>query len=906
MRRIVKISAIVVVSILAVALVLPSLMSGTVADIVRREAGTLLKARLDFRKLDISLLRHFPNASVEITGLQLVGEAPFEGDTIVAADRISVVVSPLSLFSDEGFEVTKVLLSAPRVNARKLDDGAVNWDVMRTVETAPEEEAAPVKEEDGESSFRLRIEEFRISDAAIAFRDDSSHVAFRTAPLSLRLRGDMSAEKTGLDLRLTAGKTGLESGGVPLLSDVNLDLEADIAADFVQRRFSFNENRLRMNAVELRLDGWAAMTDRGWDMDVKAGCEHVMFKELLSLLPAFYTRDFKELSAAGELSLSLMARGEMYGRQLPAFELLAGIRDGSFRYSSLPRAVSDIQLDFRVTNPGGVMDSTVVDLRRFSLRMGGNALSAACYATNLASDPYVKFSTDGRLDLGMVREVYPLEEGTELGGVISADIALSGNLSAVEKGAYDRLSGGGSFVVEKLGVSLPTLPDVEVRRAAASITPSAMTLGELDLHIGRSDIAANGRIVGYLGYLLRQEELSGRLFVKSQLLDFNEIMNTLPHEETAPGEVDDGAAVEETVPSGEVTPLRVPENMDLSLNTDIGKVRLGKMEMDRISGNVRIHDGVLSLDNLSMRLFDGEAVASGLYSTAEDALRPSLKLSLRFTDASFAKTFDQLEMVQKMVPVFAKTGGNYSLGMEMSASLNRQMSPDVMSVNAVGGIRSRNIELQHLEVFDKLATLLNNESLRRIEARDVAIDFAIRNGRVYTEPFDLRMGGVNLNLSGSTGLDQSIDYVAKVKLPNAGAKGVLQNVNVLIGGTFSSPKISVGVKEAAQEAVKNIIEEQIGNMIGDKTLPKHSEQLMEEARRNGAQLIEKAKQQRDRLVAEAAKKGKLAELAARKAGDKLVEEAERQAQRLVDRAADKVARDSVQGAAAQTDTPTDK
>ena len=40
----------------------------------------MLTARLDFEKLDISLLRHFPNASLELDGLTLVGGAePFVG-----------------------------------------------------------------------------------------------------------------------------------------------------------------------------------------------------------------------------------------------------------------------------------------------------------------------------------------------------------------------------------------------------------------------------------------------------------------------------------------------------------------------------------------------------------------------------------------------------------------------------------------------------------------------------------------------------------------------------------------------------------------------------------------------------------------------------------------------------------
>lgn len=60
-----------------------------------------------------------------------MGAGPFEGDTIVAANRISVVVNPMSLFGDDGFEVTKVILAEPALHAHKLADGKVNWDIVK-------------------------------------------------------------------------------------------------------------------------------------------------------------------------------------------------------------------------------------------------------------------------------------------------------------------------------------------------------------------------------------------------------------------------------------------------------------------------------------------------------------------------------------------------------------------------------------------------------------------------------------------------------------------------------------------------------------------------------------------------------------------------------------------------------
>ena len=871
MKKFVKIAAIVVAVMLAVALIAPFVLRGKIADIVKREANEMLAAKLDFEKLDISLLRHFPNASLDLKGLTLVGVDRFEGDTIVAAQRISVVVNLMSLFGDSGFEVTKVILSSPAVHAHKLADGAVNWDVMKPSDEAAEE--TPAEESAEPSSFRMSVRDFRISDAAIRYEDDSTNMRFSTAPLSLRLRGNMSADRTDLDLRLTAQEMRFVSGGIPLLSGAEAELVAVIDADLANSRFTFSRNTLRLNAISVGLDGWVELGDDAVAMDLTAGCDKVQFKDVLSLIPAFYTREFKNLTAGGELSMALWAKGEMRGPALPAFELKTEVRDGSFQYSSLPKAVTGINIAAKVANPGGVMDKTVVDLSKFGLKMAGNSVSATFHATNLVSDPVFRAAAAGRVDLGAVKEVYPLEKGVELGGQIAADLKVSGRMSDIEKNRYEKLGAQGTFTVEELGLTLPNLPAVHIRRAAATITPAAMTLGEFGVTVGRSDLSANGQLTNYIGYLLRGDMLSGRLYVKSELLDLNEIMDAMP--------AADGAPAGEEAPAEPMRAVEGPRNLNLSLNTDLRKVLFGKMTVSDISGEMSVANGALSLNRLGLGVFGGRATASGSYSTAADPAKPALKLNANIAGASFQRSFEELEMVQKLVPIFAKTGGDYSLALDMRTSLDSQMSPDLQTLTATGEIRSANIHVQNIEAFDALAKALNNDELRKIEAKDVAIRFAIEDGRITTQPFDLKLGNVGINLSGSTGLDQTIDYTAKVAIP--GGK-TLQSIGVGIGGTFSSPKITLGVKEAAEEAVKNVVNEQIQKLTGSESLSeeiqKQAENLRAEAKRAGEKLVEAARTQKTKLVEGAASKGALAKIAAEKAGDKLVQEAEKQASNL--------------------------
>lgn len=883
MKRFLKITATVVAVVLVVAIVTPLLLRGKIGDIVKREANAMLAARLDFEKLDISLLRNFPNASLNLKGLTLVGTDRFEGDTIVAARRITVVVNLMSLVGDEGFEVRKIILASPALHAHKLADGAVNWDVMKPSEqadTTAAEESAP-------SSFRLSVRDFRLTDAVIRYEDDSTGMELRTAPLSLRLSGDMSAESTQLDLDLLAGGVDFTQGGVPLLHDAELALDAEIDADLAEKRFTFSRNTLRLNAIEMRLDGWVQQVGDALAMDVSAGCSEVRFKDLLSLIPAFYKHEFRSLAASGELSMELWARGQMHGAQLPAFELKTEVHNGSFQYSSLPKAVTDINIAAKVSNAGGELDKTEVEISEFGLKMAGNSLSATGYATNLMSDPTFRATLSGRVDLGAIREVYPLEKGIDLAGRIAASMKLAGRMSDVESGRYERISASGSLVVEQLGLHVQQLPEVFIRRAAATISPQAMTLGEFGVTVGGSDLSATGQLTGYLGYLMRGEQLAGRLYVKSDLLDLNEIRAAVPAD--AEAESAEAEKPAEEVAAASAQAIVVPKNLNLSLNAELKKVLFEKMVITDIAGEMSVAGGTLSLDRLGLQLFDGKASASGRYSTAADPAHPTLSLAASIAKASFPRTFEEIEAVRQLAPIFEKASGDYSLSIDMRTTLDAAMSPDLMSVTAQGEISSENVSVEGVEVFDKLADLLKNDKLRRIEARDLKIRFSIKDGRVTTEPFDLKMGDVNVNMSGTTGLDRTINYTAKVTLP-AGVGGVLGAVNVGIGGTFTSPKITLGVQETVEQVVSNVVSEQIDNLTGGRggllsdDTQTRAAALREEAQRAGEKLVEAAETQRQKLVDAAAKKGALAKIAAEAAGDALVDEAKKQSKALLEEA----------------------
>ncbi|MBP3498218.1 MAG: AsmA family protein [Alistipes sp.] len=869
MKKFLKIFAIVLALLFAIVLIIPSLLSGKISDIVKREANAMLNAKVEFAELDISLLRHFPKASLSLLDFSVTGVGDFEGQRLVSGERIEVAVDLFSIFG-ESFEVSKVWLLSPEIHGVIAKNGAANWEIFSA---SPEEEV--VEEQASEpSSFKLSLKQLAIENAKIYYTDNTSAMHFHTAPVSLTVSGDLSAANTTLNLSASAADITFTLGSDSYASGLTATLNGSVGADLVNNRYTLSSLQLAVNSVQAALDGWVALEGDDIDTEIVLDCSGNNFKDILSLVPAFYTKDFKNLTAAGGVSLTGAVKGRMSGENYPAFALKLKVADGSFKYADLPKSVTAINIAAAVENKGGSLDATTVDVSRFGATFGGQSFTATLKASTPLSDLNFAATAKGKVDLGAIKDIYPLED-MALAGIITADASAAGKLSDIDRGAYDRLAVSGQLGVEGIEVEYGKFPTIEVNRALATLSPSKMALESLSVKIGKSDITATGSLTNYWGYLLHDKTLSGKLAFNSQLLDLNELMAAMSDEEQT--EQEEAEQSEEQVASEPLSVIEVPKNLDLALDCKFSKVLYDKMVIDNLAGAATVRGGVLSLDNLGMNMFDGTAKASAAYSTA-NIDNPRLRLNATFNQASFKTTAAQVEMIEKIVPLFNKIEGTYTMSLNADMTLDQTMSPVLKSVNGSGKITSGNFKLSNIPALTALAKSVGNGvDLNTIQSSEATvISFTIENGNVITKPFDIKLGKTKLTLSGLTGLDQTIDYNVAVALPQI-------TLHAKIGGTFTSPKIGLDTAKSAEAALEKagINKQEVIEEVSQK-VDSAKQALIAEAEARAAKIVAAAREEADKLVAKAT--NPITKIAAKAAADKLIAEAERKANEIVEQA----------------------
>lgn len=807
-KKLAQIGGITLAVILLIMVILPFAFQGKIAGIVKTEGNKMLNAQFDFSKLSISLFKHFPQASVSLEDFYLKGEGDFKNDTLIQAREMTATINLFSLFGNNGYDISKIYIDNASIKAIVLANGKVNWDVMKADTTG----GVPAKEEPSE--FRLKIKHLAVSDLNLIYDDRQSNQYAVIKKLKAECSGDLTSNRTILKLNAETEALSYKVKGIPFLSNASVSAKMDIDANLAENKYTFKENEFHLNAIKAGLDGWIAMKDPAMQMDLKLKTNEVGFKEILSLVPAIYAKNFSDLKTDGKASLSGYAKGTLQGDTVPAFNIDMQVKNAMFHYPSLPAGVDQINVSANVKNPGGNVDLTTIDIRPFSFRLAGNPFSVNASIKTPVSDPDIKAEAKGILNLGMIKKVYPLDS-IQLNGVVNANMRLATLLSYIEKEQYDKVQASGTIGLTGMKLKMKDMPDVDIKKSLLTFTPKFLQLSETTVNVGKNDFTIDSRLENYLGYALKNTTLKGTLNLQSNNLNLNDFMGTTSVTNGSSAVAPATSGNHSTGASATVGVFEVPKNVDFQIDANLKKVLFDKMVFEAMKGKIVVKDSKVDMNNLSMNTMGGSMIMNGVYSTV-NIKKPFMNAGFKMSDVSFAQAYKELDMVRKLAPVFENLKGTFSGNLKVQTDLDQTMSPVLNTMQGNGELSTHNISLSGIKAIDMIAEAVKKPGLKDMKVKDLNIDFTIKDGRVSTKPFDIKWGEYVMNLSGTTGLDQTIDYAGKVKLPSSlGSYANLSTVDLKIGGTFTSPKVSLDTKSMANQAVK-AVENQALNKLGKK------------------------------------------------------------------------------------------
>ena len=818
MKVILKIVAGLVLLFIIALVALPFLLEKNIDKIVHTAIEGKVNANIDYANIDLSLIKSFPKAQLDITDLKITNNAPFANDTLFYANKLMTSFSFSQLFKgdNESIAVDKIRVSNSVTKILVNKEGKANYDI--TIDDGTPEEPAT---EESDSDFSLHLD-YEINNARVVYNDSVSHTYVALDNLMHSGKGDVSANisdlETSTDLEMSFAMAGVE-----YTHNMPINLRATIGVDQKNQKYTFKENTGMLNQIPLEFSGWVQLLEEATDMDINFSSKKGSFKDLLASVPKAYKTDLKGVSASGKFDLHGSIKGQSTETTIPKIDMVLDTRNASFKYPDLPKGISDLTLITNVVNTTGLIDDTYVNIDTFKMRIDQDEFGASGKLTNLSKNPTVAAKAKGVVNLGNLKNAYPIgEETMSLTGIVNADVSMNFSQSAIDNEQYEDIKSEGQVGISNFVFENEELPQaVKISEMNVSFTPEIVKLENLDMTTGESDLNATGTLENIIPFALSDDVLKGDFNFKANTFKVSDFLTETEEGATEEaGETTEGETTEEDSLDG-----AIPSFLDITSNFEAGVVHYDNLQLKNAKGQLTIKDQKASLKDISADFFDGSIGVIGEVSTAED--KPTFNMELDLQKLDITQSFAEIEMLQKLAPVASALQGLFTSSIKVQGSLNDDMTPDLNTLKGSAGVKLLEAKVQP-EGNQLLSSLNENTSfvdMDKLNLNDLSTNLEFEDGKIEVTPFDFQLTkDIKVSASGSHAFDSAIAYTLDMDVPakymGSSATSLISKLSaqeqsnlmvpvpITLGGTMTSPKVGVDLKSGITALTKQVVANQ--------------------------------------------------------------------------------------------------
>jgi hypothetical protein len=578
--------ALVILIVLSVVLLLaaPILFKDQIIANVKTSVNKAVEAEVDFRDVNLSFLRSFPNVSLVVDDVEVMGVDTFIGLPLMTAKRAQVDVGFWSVVGGGGnYNIDEVIFDEPFINLLVLTPELANYLIVPEGDVPAEEtSAAP-------AAAQINLSRYEVNNGTLIYDDRTTETYLKIEGLTTTGDGDFTATIFDLDTDSKADAVTLQQGGITYLNEVEATAVALVNVDLNDSRYTFLDNKVTLNALDLIFSGSIDLEDNDdilFDLEYQAPVND--FHQLWSLIPSAYTSGYEDVRTTGKFTLNGTVNGPYNGKKkiYPAFTVNTEVSSGSVQYPGRAVGITGIDAKVSVNSPSADLNEMVIDIPRFDFDLGGDPFRGRLKLSTPLSDPNVDARVQGDLDLAKWAQAVPLEGVRELAGKIVADITFDRvRQSLLNAGSYQGLNVIGDVAVSNFVYVTDELPSVRIASANANFTPQSINIPNFSTTLGRSDLSGSGQINNPLAYFTSDQTMRGNFNLRSNFFDADEWM---PAEEStstvlSPAELETAGQPQETAATS------VFDRFDFDVDADIRELKYATYRPKGLKavGNIR-------------------------------------------------------------------------------------------------------------------------------------------------------------------------------------------------------------------------------------------------------------------------------------------------------------------------------
>jgi hypothetical protein len=502
------------------------------------------------------------------------------------------------------------------------------------------------------------------------------------------------------------------------------------------------------------------------DLHVRAD---IKLKADLAKLEKIYPID--SLVLRGTLSSEIKINGR-YNDSLklfPKVDAFITLEKGYVKEVGSPLEMDSIHLNAELLNSTGQVAGTRINLNNMTFLLDDEPFVMSGTVADLKDYNY-NLKIDGLIDLAKLTQLYPISN-TALKGTMDFDIKAEGNLTEIEAKQYDHLKNEGTIEIKNVTYKSTDINfPVHVDDALLTFDDDKIILSRFKAEFGKSNVALSGHLYNYIPYLIRSDApIKGDLTMTCDTIDMNE---WFPSSVSA-----------DTVKTSSKEVLVVPANVDFTIDSDVGSLKFGTMDILHLDGEIKIKNGVCTLNETGFNTMDSKFILTGDYDT-RDAKHPLFDFFIDVNKLDFNKAYRMFVDPKGTAPA----QGNFSTKYNMKGEVTPDFSPIYSSLTGGGKIVIDSVVVKGMKIMNHLKNVSKKEEFNNPTLNDVTIDTQVKDGKIFMRPFTFKVSKFLTEVEGWQGFDEKMDYLIHLSVPPF----TKVKIPVNISGTADKPLIKMG------------------------------------------------------------------------------------------------------------------
>lgn len=311
----------------------------------------------------------------------------------------------------------------------------------------------------------------------------------------------------------------------------------------------------------------------------------------------------------------------------------------------------------------------------------------------------------------------------------------------------------GFVKVDKGKIAMSTLKyPLEIPTIQMEFTPETFNIKESRLKIDKSDFSLSGKLSNILSHFKSDSLLRGNFDFVSDKTDLVQLMQLT----SGMGEKEANlvSATTNDAPSG---PYMVPKGIDVQLNVNVASANYGTGVARDIKGQLRVKDGLLILDDLSMVTPAAKMNLTTMYRTPrKNHLFMGLDFHMR--DVEISELLKIIPDVDSIMPMLRSFSGKGEFHAAAETYLDSLYNPKISTIRGAASVRGTDLVLMDGQTFSEIAKTLKFSKKTFNKVDSLAAEFTLFKNEIDIYPFLIVMDKYKGVVAGRHNMDMTFDY----------------------------------------------------------------------------------------------------------------------------------------------------